>query len=164
MALTCFLEDVSIDEILLFNKVFSSGQSYKYFIGYKNHYETRPLFLIFQKMRGCAKTFSGDRCMSSLNEDNKLLEKYNKIWEKFSKSIKREVESKFYSDKELFNAYTVLTHLINQAFYMLRILKHSFLSYMVDYFCKMLHLRCLTGFRIHSTISFLKATQFLMNY
>ena len=42
----------------------------------------------------CAKSFTGDVCLSFLIEDDKLLEKYNKIWDTFSNSIRKEFDSK----------------------------------------------------------------------
>ena len=43
-------------------------------------------------MRGCRKKFGGDIHMF-LIKDNKLVEKYNKIWDKVSNSIKKELDS-----------------------------------------------------------------------
>ena len=42
----------------------------------------------------CTKNFTGDVCLSFLIEDDKLLEKYNKIWDTFSNSIRKEFDSK----------------------------------------------------------------------
>ena len=39
-------------------------------------------------MRECEKNFARDLHMSFLIDDDKLLEKYNKIWDKVSNSIK----------------------------------------------------------------------------
>ena len=40
------------------------------------------------------RDFDKSECMSFLIKDEKLLEKYNKIWKKFNNSIKKEFDSK----------------------------------------------------------------------
>ena len=40
-------------------------------------------------MNGFTRSFDETKCMSSLIEDNKLLEKYNKIWIKSTIALKK---------------------------------------------------------------------------
>ena len=52
----------------------------------------KPLYILLLKMRGHTKTFGGDTHTHVLIDD-KLLEKYNTIWDKVSNSIKKEFDS-----------------------------------------------------------------------
>ena len=88
-----FSEDVDVAKTLSYSRVSSSGENYKYFIGYKNLYKNRPLSIIISEMRGRKKTFGGDIRMFFLMEDDKLLKKYNKIWNKVENSIIKEFDS-----------------------------------------------------------------------
>ena len=66
-------------------------ENYKYFIiGSKYDCKIRSLQLILPKIRGRAKNFGGYIRMSFLTEDDKLLQKYNKIWDNVCDSIKEE--------------------------------------------------------------------------
>ena len=66
----------------------TAKKKHKYFIGHRDDYKIRALYILFPKMRECEKNFARDLHMSFLIDDNKLLEKYNKIWDKVSNSIK----------------------------------------------------------------------------
>ena len=54
----------------------------KYFIGYSDDDVIRPLCIILPKMIGYVKHFDSNKKVSFKVSDNKLLKKYNKIWEK----------------------------------------------------------------------------------
>ena len=56
--------------------------SLKYFTGYNDGDVIRPLWVILPQMIGCVKHFDSNKTMSFKVSDNKLLKKYNKIWEK----------------------------------------------------------------------------------
>ena len=78
------LKDVDNDKTLL-------SKSFFYFIiGSKYDCKIRLLQLILPKIRGRAKNFGGYIRMSFLTEDDKLLQKYNKIWDNVCDSIKEE--------------------------------------------------------------------------
>ena len=71
------------------NKIFvSKKESYgtknslKYFIGYNDDYVIRPLCIKLPQMIGYIKHFDSNKTMYFKVSDNKLLKKYNKIWEK----------------------------------------------------------------------------------
>ena len=80
------MKDVDIDKILLSNQVFSSEKNYKYFVSYKDDYKIKPLYIL----REHVNNFPGDMRLSFLIEDDKLLDKYKKIWDKVSNSTKKE--------------------------------------------------------------------------
>ena len=64
----------------------------------------RPLFVFLPKMSQYRRDFDKTKCMSFLIKDEKLSEKYNKIWKKFSNIIKREFDSEsVYHEKYLLN-------------------------------------------------------------
>ena len=44
-----FSKDVNIHKVLLSNKVSTNGKYYKYYIGDKYDYKTRPLYIILPK-------------------------------------------------------------------------------------------------------------------
>ena len=58
-------------------------KSFKYYIGYNNDDDViRLLCIKLPLMIGCVKQFDSNKIMSCKVGDNKLLKKYNKIWEK----------------------------------------------------------------------------------
>ena len=62
------------------------------FIGYKDdEYKIKPLCIILPKTSAYKKYGDGTKCVSFLMEDNKLLKKDSKIWDKISNRI-RELE------------------------------------------------------------------------
>ena len=58
--------------------------SLKYFIEYNDDNVIRPLCIKLPKMIGYVKHFDSNKTISFKVGDNKLLKKYNKIWEKIS--------------------------------------------------------------------------------
>ena len=66
----------------------TAKKKHKYFICHRDDYKIRALYILFPNMRECEKNFARDLHMSFLIDDDKLLEKYNKIWDKVSNSIK----------------------------------------------------------------------------
>ena len=89
--------------------------SIKYFIGYNDDDVIRPLCIRLRQMIGFVKHFDSNQTMSLKLSDNKLLKKYNKIWEKISNLLNIEfdselvygdgdkyikIEIKMYGDKE----------------------------------------------------------------
>ena len=75
-----------IEDIDINNTQVSKKESYgtknlpKYFIGY-NDDDVRPLCILLPQMIGYVKCFDSNKTMSFQASDNKLLKKYNKIWE-----------------------------------------------------------------------------------
>ena len=73
---------------------------FKYFIGYKDAKNIRPLCIFLSKMSACRKDFDKTKCMSFLIKDEKLLQKYNEICKKVGNIIKKEFDSKpVYNEK-----------------------------------------------------------------
>ena len=67
--------------------------SIKYFIGYNDDDVIRPLCIRLRQMIGFVKHFDSNQTMSLKLSDNKLLKKYNKIWEKISNLLNIEFDS-----------------------------------------------------------------------
>ena len=67
--------------------------SSKYFIGYNDGDVIRPLCIILPQMICYVKHFDSDKTMSFKVNDNKLLKKYNKIWEKISNLLNIKFDS-----------------------------------------------------------------------
>ena len=80
--------NIDINKIVVSNKFSSDKNVFKYFIGYKDSKKVRPLCILLPKMRAYRRNFDDTKYMSFLIKDDKLLEKYNKIWEKASNIIK----------------------------------------------------------------------------
>ena len=79
------LHDLDLNKILVSKKEsYGTKNSRKYFIGYNDDDIIRPLCLNLPQMIGYVKNFDSNKTMSFKVSDNKLLKKYNKIWEKIS--------------------------------------------------------------------------------
>ena len=80
--------DVNVDNIVI-SKFVKTKNNSKYLIGYLDK-AIRALVLIMPKMRGCVKAFKAkdrdkdknNKLMSFRTDDEKLLEKYEAIWNK----------------------------------------------------------------------------------
>ena len=70
------LNDIDVNKILV-----SKKESFKYFIGYNDGDVIGPLCIILPQIIGYVKHFDGNKTMYFKVNDNKLLKKYNKIWE-----------------------------------------------------------------------------------
>ena len=84
---------MDINKIVVSNKASLGTKGFKYFIGYKDTKKIIPLYIFLPKMSAYRKDFSETKYVSFLIKDNKLLGKYNEIWEKVSNSIKTEFDS-----------------------------------------------------------------------
>ena len=76
------MNNVDIDKLMISNKLSFSKEGFKYFIGYKDDEKYKQLWV-----HGYAKSFDEPRYISFSIKDNELLNKYNKIWDKFNNSI-----------------------------------------------------------------------------
>ena len=61
---------------------YGTKNSLKYCIGYNDGDVIRPLCIILPQMIGYIKHFDSNKTMLFKVSDNKILKKYNKIWEK----------------------------------------------------------------------------------
>ena len=88
------IHDLDVNKILVSKKEsYGTENSLKYFIGHNNDDIIRPLCIKLPQMIGYVKTFEV--------RDNKLLKKYNKIWEKISNLINIEFDSEtVYGDND----------------------------------------------------------------
>ena len=80
--------NIDINKIVVSNKFSFDKNDFKYFIGYKDSKKVRPLRILLPIMSAYRRNFDDTKYMSFLIKDDKLLEKYNKIWEKASNIIK----------------------------------------------------------------------------
>ena len=88
------IHDIDINKILV-----SKEESYgtknllKYFIGYNDDDVIRPLCIKLPQMISYVKNFDSNKTMSFKVDDNKLLRKYNRIWEIISNLLNIEFHS-----------------------------------------------------------------------
>ena len=88
------LNDIDANEILVSEKEsHGTKNSLKYFIGYNDDDAIRPLCIILPQIIGYVKHFDSKKTMSVKVSDNKLLKKYNKIWEKISNLLNIEFDN-----------------------------------------------------------------------
>ena len=77
-------------------------KGFKYFIGYKDARKIKPLCIFLLKMSAYRKDFNETKSLPFLIKEDKLLEKYNEIWEKVQNIIKKEfVSEPVYNEKYL---------------------------------------------------------------
>ena len=89
------LDLINVDQILLSDKFKHSDEGFKCFIGYQEDEIAKPLCVILPQMMGYMKYFeNGGKNMSFLIKDDKVREKYKKIWN----VIKNKVGIEFYSE------------------------------------------------------------------
>ena len=76
-------DDIHINKILICKKEpYGKKSSFKYFIGYSDSDNIRPLCINLPQMIGYAKYFDSNKTVSFKVTDNKLLKKYTKIWKR----------------------------------------------------------------------------------
>ena len=79
------IEYIDINNILVSKKEsYGTKNSVKYFVGYNDDDVIRPLCIKLPQMIGYVECFDSNKTMSFKVSDNKLLKKYNKIWERVS--------------------------------------------------------------------------------
>ena len=88
------IHDFDVNKIL-FSKKESNGakNSLKYFIGYNDDDVIRPVCIKLPQMISYVKNFDSKKTRSFKVNDNKLLKKYNKIWERVSNLMNIEFDS-----------------------------------------------------------------------
>ena len=75
------LDSVDLSEIVVSRRCKLNDTTYKYFCGYLNNDVIKPLCVILPKMNGYIKYFDdGGKNMSFVTDDEKVYEKYDKIW------------------------------------------------------------------------------------
>ena len=77
------MNDIDVNKILVSKKEsYGTKNSLKYLIGYNDGDVIKPLSIILPQIIGYVKHFDSNKTMSFKVSGNKLLKKYNKIWEK----------------------------------------------------------------------------------
>ena len=96
------IHDLDVNKILVSKKEsYGTKNSLKHFIGYNDDDVIRPLCIKLPQMIGYVKSFHSNKTMSFKVGDNKLLRKYNKIWEKISNLMNIEFDSEpVYGDND----------------------------------------------------------------
>ena len=86
--------DLDVNKILVSKKEsYGKKNSLKFFIGYNDDDAIRALCINLPQMIGYVKNFDSNKTMSFKVNDNKLLKKYNKIWERISNLTNIEFDS-----------------------------------------------------------------------
>ena len=76
------LDSVHLNKIVVSNKWKINDTTYKHICWYLNNDTIQPLCVILDQMDGCIKYFDdGGKNMTFVTDDEKIYEKYNKIWE-----------------------------------------------------------------------------------
>ena len=89
------IEDIDVNNVLVSKKEpYGTKSSHKYFIGYNDNDNIRPLCIRLPQMTGYARKFNKNSTISFIVKDKKLLKKYSKIWETTEGLMKITFESK----------------------------------------------------------------------
>ena len=116
-------DDIDLDNILVSKKEsYGTKNSLKYFIGYNDNDNIRPLCIRLPQMTGYARKFDENATMSFIVKDKRLLKKYTKIWEAIEGLMKINFESKsVYGDDDKYiktkiktYAGSIITHFHNK--------------------------------------------------
>ena len=93
---------IDINQILVSKKEpYGKKSSFKFFIGYNDNNYIRPLCIKLHQMIFYVKCFDSNKTMSFKVNDNRLLKKYTKIWEKVSILMNIEFDSEpVYGDND----------------------------------------------------------------
>ena len=88
------IEDIDINKIFISKKEsYGTKNTIKYFIGYIDNNEIKLICIRLPQMIGYVNYFDDDKVMSFKVTDKKLLNKYNKIWEKAEDLLNVKLES-----------------------------------------------------------------------
>ena len=88
------IHDIDVNKILVSKEEsYGTKNSLKYFIGYNDDDVIRPLRIKLPQMIGYVKNFDSNKTMPFKVDDNKLLKKYNRIWEINSNLLNIEFDS-----------------------------------------------------------------------
>ena len=89
------IEGIDVNNILVSKKEpYGTKNSYKYFTGYNDNDNIRPLCIRLPQMTGYVRKFNENATRSFIVKDKKLLKKYSKIWEAIEGLMKITFESK----------------------------------------------------------------------
>ena len=107
------VEVIDVNKIfVLKNKSYGTKNAIKYFIGYNDNNEIKPICIRLPQMTGYAKHFDDNKTISFKVTDKQLLKKYNKIWEKVEELLNVKFESKPVSgDDDKYKKTTTKNHI-----------------------------------------------------
>ena len=89
------IEDIDINKIFVSKKEsYGTKNATKYFIGYIDNDEIKPICIRLPQMIGYVKHFDANKVMSFKVTVKKLLNKCNKIWQKVEELLNVKFESK----------------------------------------------------------------------
>ena len=91
--------NIDINKIVVSNKFTFGKQDFKYFIGYRDNKEIRPLCIFFLEMSTYKRYSDKTKYMYFMIEDKKNFDKYMTIWEKLSNIIKTNFNSELIYNK-----------------------------------------------------------------
>ena len=89
--------DVNVIKIVVSNTVSFVEKVFKCFIGYKDDKKVKPLCIMLPKMSANRRDFNETKYMAFLVKDDELLENYNKLWDKVSNSMKKDLIVNLYT-------------------------------------------------------------------
>ena len=106
------IEDIDVNNILVPKKEpYSTKNSLKYFIGYNDNDNIRPLCIRIPQMTGYVRKFDENATLSFIVKDKKLLKSYTKIWETIERLMKIHFESKpVYGDDDKYKKSKIKTY------------------------------------------------------
>ena len=89
------IEEIDVNNILVSKKEsYGNKNSFKYFIGYNDNDNIRPLCIRLPQMTGYVRKFDENATMSFIVKNKQLLKKYIKLWEAIEGLMKINFESK----------------------------------------------------------------------
>ena len=127
------LMSVDVFQNVVSDKFKHSDEGFKYFTGYQERQIVKPLRIILPQMSGYIKSFkSGGKNMSFLIKDDKVSEKYEKIWDLIKNKLSIKFHSKPIYDQKYLKAKVrefdaiIKTNFLDNAYHRKKI--HSILS------------------------------------
>ena len=93
------INNIDINKIVVSNKFIFDKQDFKYFIGYKDNKEIRPLCIFFLEMIINKRYSNKNKCMYFMIKHEKSLDKYMIVLEKVSNITKKIIYNKLIYNK-----------------------------------------------------------------
>ena len=96
------IDGIDVNKIVVLKKEsYGTKSSFKYFIGYRDNDDIKPLCIKLHQMIGYMECFDSNKTMFFKVIDKKLLKKYTKIWERVSSLMDIECHSEpVYGDND----------------------------------------------------------------
>ena len=95
------IKNIDINKIVISNRFTFGKQDFKYFIGYKDNKEIRPLCIFFLEISTHKRYFDKSKCMYFIIKDEIFFDKYMTVWEKVSNTIKKTLIANLYVTKNI---------------------------------------------------------------